>query len=445
MQLHPRITPLLVALLITSPLLAADAPRPNIVFIFADDLGYNDVSFNGRTEWQTPNLDRLAQQGTRFTRWYTASVVCAPSRFALLTGRYGIHTGSTGNGSPDLPADEVTIAEALRRLGYATALFGKWHQGRVPKDQTPLNPIDQGFDEFFGFVNAVHAWQKFPEKLLDGRDEIEVSGYCDTLFTHRAIDFIRRHRDKPFFLYLPYTAPHFEIAAPPDEVSRFAGKFAEADKNEPLNATYAAMITKMDEEIGRVMATLDELGLAENTIVIFTSDHGATFEVRAKGVADFHDSNAPFRGQKRTIWEGGIRVPGIVRWPGKVPAGTVSEYIVHMIDVMPTLLAAAGTAPEPAWQVDGVNLLEVWRGRQPPPRRTVFFEWREGGDMQLAAMRNEFKLIINGGNKPELYNLTADPGERRNIIAQHPKLAKQLQQELEEWLAGEKQVSLDSP
>jgi arylsulfatase A-like enzyme len=228
--------------------------------------GGGDVSFNGRKQWTTPNLDQLAKEGTCFKRFYTASVVCAPSRAALMTGRYGIHNGVTGNGSLDLPSEEVTIAEALKPHGYVTGLFGKWHHGAPrPGAKTFTHPMDQGFDEFFGFTDAKHAWQKFPKELVDGRELKSISGYSDTLFTNRAVDFIKRQKDKPFFLYLPYIAPHGLQEAPKADIEANLPNVPDR-----LCATYAAQITRMDKEIGRVMTAIKEAGIDENTLVIFS-------------------------------------------------------------------------------------------------------------------------------------------------------------------------------
>ena len=425
--------------LATSSAAPADRP-PNIVMLYADDLGWGDVGFNGRKEWRTPNLDRLARQGTTFKRWYTAGVVCAPSRAALLTGKYGIHNGVSGNGD-DLPREEVTLAEALKRHGYVTGLFGKWHHGRTrPNETTYVHPMDQGFDEFFGYTNARHAWEKYPNELWQGRELKPSDGYADTLFTNRAIDFMERHRDRPFFLYVPYVTTHFYVAAPQDEINR-QRQFAERDESVPLNRAYAAMVTQMDREIGRILKALKKLGLEEDTLVVFSSDHGATFETGNKGTSNFHDSNHPFRGQKRTLWEGGIRVPGIVRWPGKVPSRLISHDLVHMTDLLPTFLAAAGQQPDPAWKVDGRNLLPVWRGKERSPDRTLFWEWRAEGYNQIAAMRGDMKLVSTGALRPELFNVVEDPGERRNIAAEHPRLASSLRRELEAWLATETEAS----
>lgn len=417
------------------------ARRANVLLLLADDLGWGDVGFNGRTEWATPNLDRLAARGTTFKRFYTAAVVCAPSRAALMSGRYTIHNGVSRN-NDDLPAREVTLAEAFKTQGYDTALFGKWHHGQ-PRDgsKSYVHPMDQGFDEFFGFTDAKHAWEKYPEKLWHGRELRPVSGYSDDLFADQAIAFLKRHKEKPapFFLYVPFINAHFNIEAPDKEVALHKGKFAEEDPSKPVRATYAAMVTQLDKNVGRIMTALESLGLADDTLVVFASDHGATFESGNLGTSDFHDSNRPFRGQKRTLWEGGIRVPAIACWPGQIPAGKVSEEVAHMTDLFPTLLAATGARPEPAWHVDGIDQWPVWTGKAKPSERTLFWEWRVEGSNQLAAMRGPLKLVITGGGRPELFDLRTDPAERRNVIAEHPELARQLQAELKAWLATEVQ------
>jgi arylsulfatase A-like enzyme len=417
---------------------AAGADRsPNIVLIVADDLGWGDVGFNGRSEWATPNLDRLAAGGTILSRFYAASPVCAPSRAALLTGKATIHCG-VGRNEEDLPAGETTIAEALRAHGYATAMFGKWHHGRPRRPAgSYVHPLDQGFDEFFGFTDAIHAWEKFPTVVWDGRSRVPASGYADDRFADRAVEFVAGHRDRPFFLYLAFTAPHFTIEAPGDELARHRGRFPEADPARPLNAAYAAMITRLDRNVGRVLKAIDEAGLAGETLVVFTSDNGATFEAGNQGASLALDSNRPLRGQKRTLWEGGIRVPAVVRWPGRIPAGRVAREPAQMIDLMPTLLAAAGAAPDPAWRVDGLDLLAAWSGRSAPHVRTLFWEWRGEGSDQLAAMRGDLKLIINRRGTPELYDVAGDPAERRDVAAAHPDLVERLQEELEAWLATE--------
>ncbi|MCC7176391.1 MAG: sulfatase-like hydrolase/transferase [Bryobacterales bacterium] len=406
--------------------------RPNILFLYADDMGWGDASFNGRKEWPMPNLDRLAREGAVFDRWYTGSPLCAPSRACLLTGKYNIHNGVPNN-TADLPETEVTIAEALRPLGYRTALFGKWHRGRLA-DGGFTHPLDQGFDETFGYLDARHAWEHFPKTLWRGRESVPVSGYSADLVANEAVRFLRSPRREPFFLYVPFIEPHFLVEAPEEDVAKFRGKFAEKDSNEPVNARYAAMLHRLDAAIGRILRALDEAGLAKNTLVVFTSDNGATFESGNRGASNYHDSNRPFRGQKRSLEEGGIREPAVVRWPGRVPAGTRSEEIIHMTDVFPTLLAAAGGKPDPAWKVDGMDMLAVWTGKAKAPERTLFWDFPIEGWNMRAAMRGDFKLLQIGDNR-FLYNLKADPQERRTVGGEYPEIFKQLQKELESWLA----------
>ena len=410
--------------------------KPNFVLILADDLGWGDVSFNGRTEWTTPNLDRLAARGTILSRCYAAAPVCGPSRAAILTGKYTIHDGVRRN-DQDLPAEEVTIAEALRPRGYHNGLFGKWQRGKPRSGRTEsVHPLDQGFDEFFGFTDSYDALEKFPANLWRGRELVAVSGYIDDLITEAALDFLEQTKERPFFLELAFLAPHFAIDAPKDEIARHRGRLPEADPALPLNATYAAMITRMDRSIGRLIDVLDRLGLSENTLVVFTSDNGATFEFGNQGTSAALDSNRPLRGQKRTLWEGGIRVPGLVAWPGKIPSGKVSAENVHLTDLLATLVAASGGIVDPSWRIDGANLLPFLSGHGPAPRRTLFWEWQSEGGDQLAALAGDLKLIVTRGGKPELYDVAADPAERRDLAATYPQQVKQLQSELRDWLAS---------
>lgn len=419
---------------------------PNVLLIVADDLGWDDVGFDGRKTWSTPNLDSLCAQGTRFTRFYSGGAVCCPARACLLTGKYTIHDGVKGY-TDALPAKEVTIAAALKQLGYDTAMYGKWDSGQG------LGPLDRGFDEFTGFMNDREAWQHFPKTLHHNREEIPIVGYSADIFSDAAINYIERKRSRPFFMYLAYTEPHSIIEAPKDAVSTFQGRFPEKNKAEPWNATYPAMINRMDRGIGRVLDALRRTGQESNTLVIFSSDQGATFEPRNKGASYYHDSNYPFRGQKRTLLEGGIRVPGVVRWPNEVPAGTSSHAVVHFIDILPTVMAAAGGHPSPEWQVDGMNLLQVWRGRATPPPRTLFWEWAadkgnyapdyegvrmspdaEQGLVWYAAMRGDLKLLdVNGARS--LFNVESDPAERKNLAMGDPDAFASLQQQLNDWRA----------
>jgi arylsulfatase A len=417
---------------------SVSGPRPNIIVILADDLGWGDVGFNGRKDYITPNLDRLASQGLRFTRWHTGAVVCGPSRAVLLTGKYTIHCGVTAN-NQEIP-EQPTIASALKKAGYATGIFGKWHGGKPRPPQTrQVNPLDLGFDEYVGIFGARECWEKFPKQMMFGRELKPTDGYATEMFTDHAIDFIERNQNRPFFLYLAYTDPHFNIAAPEKDVDRYLGKFKEEDAKDPVYATYAAMVTRMDAEVGRVVSKLDDLKLADHTLIVFTSDNGATFEPGNKNASSFHDSNHPFRGSKRTLWEGGSRMPAFVRWPGHVPAEKTCEQPVHMADVFPTVLAAANAKSQTPPGLDGLDLLDVWLGKADVPKRTLFWEWRSEGTPMLAAMNGDYKLVISGANgRPELYDIPRDPAERRDISPTHGPIVKRLRAELDAWMKTEK-------
>jgi arylsulfatase A-like enzyme len=236
---------------------------------------------------------------------------------------------------------------------------------------------------------------------------------------------------------MAYVASHFAIAAPADELALHKGRLAEADRRLPLNAAYAAMVTRLDRNIGRLTATLERLGMTRQTLIFFTSDQGATFERGNQGTSAALDSNRPFRGQKRTLWEGGIRVPGLVSWPGTIPAGMSGDEVINLIDLLPTFVAAAGGQVDKAWQVDGVSLLQVWIGGASIPERTLFWEWRSEGTSQVAALRGRMKLVTSAGNKPELYDVGIDPAERRDISAQHPAVTATLRAAIDAWLKTE--------
>jgi arylsulfatase A-like enzyme len=418
--------------MVAAPFLAAAGRKPNIILLFADDLGYGDVSFNGRTEWKTPNLAKLAREGSVFSRWYTAYPLCVPSRSALLSGRYGVHTGSRSN-QKDLPASQTTIAEALRPLGYKSAQIGKWHASPFVLDKL-THPLDQGFDYSFGYLGGRDLWEHYPKKLYRGRVEEPNTRYSSDFVADEAIAWMRQNAQAPFFLYASFMAPHFKIEAPREAVERYVGNFPEKDPSRPLNATYAAMIDRMDAAIGRILTELERLGQANNTLVFFTSDNGATFEIGSEDTARFHDSNRPFRGQKRSLEEGGIRMPAVARWPGHIPAGVRNGAPMMHIDLLPTMLAAAG-APNPAKGVDGVNMLPVIRGKQAAPERTLFWEFQAENIKQFAAMKGDHKLLVIGDQK-FLYNVRTDPQERTTLAPTETDLVTRLSKDLDNWLSG---------
>lgn len=466
----------------------SEARPPNLVIILADDLGYADVGFNGRKLYHTPNLDKLAREGTIFRRFYSGGVICGPSRASLLTGKYTIHTGVSGNGR-DLPADETNLAEALKPLGYRSALIGKWDSGGLP--------VDRGFDEFIGYANDAEAWEHFPKYLWFGHEKRPVSGFSADLLAGYGADFVKRNKNNPFLLYLAFIEPHLKLEAPAADIARLHKTIPEYDPSRPYNATYAAMIERFDKAVGHFLDALKASGEADNTIVVLTSDHGATFESGNLGAAADLDSNRPFRGGKRSVFEGGARVPAVIRWPGHIPARRVSQDVLDQIDILPTFMAAAGGKPDPAWHVDGANELAAWEGKAKPAPRTLFWEYRNEGWYNMAAMSGDWKLVVENKSQftmlraikpippdkiteyeaalgdvlaegksfdtlspevkrnlaaatgtldgPKLFNVATDPGERRNYYFTRPEIAQKLRADLLAWLATETKGSKDAP
>ncbi len=400
--------------------------KPNIIFIMADDLGYADLGCYGQEKILTPNIDRLAAEGMRFTQCYAGSPVCAPSRNVLMTGQHVGHTTVRGNSGENAPPhdgeegripltpEDITVAEVLKQAGYATGITGKWGLGEP--GSTGL-PNDHGFDEWFGYLNQNHApdyftgylWRNKERQVIEANLDGARGAYSCDLFTDFCLDFIREHRDRPFFLYVPTTIPHRKFEVPSLEPY--------ADKPWPEEAKiFAAMVTRMDGHVGRTMALLKELHLDEKTIVFFTSDNGS-----AMGWEGLFNSCGPLRDKKGSVYEGGIRCPMIVRWPGRIPAGVVSDAIWYFADFLPTAAALAGaTAPD---RVDGVNVLPAILGKTPHlSDRSVYWEMhRRGGQFQQAARRGDWKAVRFGLDSPlELYNLAEDIGEKDNVAAQHP-------------------------
>lgn len=401
--------------------------RPNIIFIMADDLGYADLGCYGQKQIKTPNIDRLAAEGMRFTQCHAGAPICAPSRCVLMTGLHTGHATVRGNHGRNAPrhdgeanriplgAGEVTVATLLKRAGYATGITGKWGLGEP--GSTGL-PNDHGFDEWFGYLNQNHAADYYTDHLWRNKEretiEANLNGqrtvYSADLFAEFSLDFIRRNRENPFFLYLATTIPHKKLEVPE------LGEYADAPW--PGEAkVFAAMVTRLDAQVGRIMALLRELDLTRKTIVFFTSDNGA-----AKPWEGLFDSCGPLRDKKFSVYEGGIRCPMIVHWPGRVPAGAVSETPWYFADFLPTAAYLANTeAPAP---VDGINvsaaLLDETRGL---PERFLYWELPEGDAQPLrqAVRWRDWKAVRNGPDTElELYDLRGDPGEKSNVAAAHP-------------------------
>jgi arylsulfatase A-like enzyme len=413
---------------------APGAERPNIVFILADDLGYGDLGCYGQARIKTPNIDRLAAQGKRFAHCYAGSTVCAPSRCSLMTGLHTGHGRVRGNALVPLRPEDVTVAEVLKGAGYATGIVGKWGLG---EPGTLGVPNRQGFDEWFGYLNQHHAHNYYPEYLwknerkyrLEGNEEqgtsniaIKKAQYAPDLFTREALAFLDRHRSEPFFLYLAYTLPHAN-----NERGRAEGNGMEVPSDEPYSSepwpqvekNHAAMITRLDGDVGRVLRRLKDLGLEDDTIVFFSSDNGPHRE----GGADpaFFRSAGPLRGYKRALYDGGIRVPMIVRWPGRVEAGSVSGAVWAFWDVLPTLAELAG-APVPSG-IDGITQVPTMLGRgEQIPHEFLYWEFHEGGFKQ-AVRAGDWKAVRLGPGKPlELYDLKNDVGEARDVAGEHPEV-----------------------
>ncbi len=430
---------------------SAAAKKPNIIFIHADDLGYGDLSCYGQQKFQTPNLDRMAAEGVRFTQYYSGNTVCAPSRASLMTGYHSGRAYIRGNGDHPLRPEDVTVGEVLKQAGYKTAVIGKWGLGTAA---TTGRPDQQGFDESFGFLDHTHAHRQYTDHLWKNGEAVPVNlekDYANDLFAAAATDFIGRNRQQPFFLYLSFTVPHAELRLPEDAVKPFRGKFAETpftnakadavasfpparerrasigyrSQTEPY-AAFAGMVTRMDQHVGQVLARLMELGIDNDTIVFFTSDNGPHKEGGAN--PEFFDSNGPLRGIKRDMYEGGIRVPMIVRWPGKVKAGKSSEQIWAHWDFLPTAAAIAGMKP-PAG-IDGISMLSSLLGKKQRGHEFLYWEFHERGFEQAVRM-GDWKAVRHAPTDSiELYNLKADVGETNNVASRHPEVMKKMEAHL---------------
>ncbi len=425
----------------------ASASRPNVIFIMADDLGYGHLGCYGQTLIRTPHIDGLAKEGMRFTQCYAGAPVCAPSRSVLMTGLHAGHTPVRGNtgGIPLLPED-VTVAEVLKQAGYATGLFGKWGLG---EHGTTGVPYKQGFDEFFGYLHQIHAHFYYPEYLWhnDRKHVLEGNDGKSGRYTHdeivaRAMDFIRRHQRKPFFLYVPFAVPHYELLVPEDSLREYRGKFPETPyrgrgraagypsdygAQETPKAAIAAMISRMDRSVGRLMTLLKELGLDDNTIVFFTSDNGPSY---GPGEPKFFNAAGGLRGVKASLYEGGIRVPMIVRWPGRVRSGSVSDHPWYFADVMPTLAELAGAKP-PAG-IDGISVVPTLLGEAAAGRRQQsheFMYWEYDDDR--AVRMGRWKVIETARRSLRLYDLVSDPGEQRHVAADHRDVVQKARTYLE--------------
>lgn len=443
---------------------------PNIIYIYADDLGYGELGAYGQTKIKTPHLDRLAKEGMRFTQHYSGAPVCAPSRAMLMTGKHSGHVAIRGNfelggfkdeeerGQMPLPAEEITIAELLKRKGYATALIGKWGLGMA---DTHGSPSRQGFDYYYGVLDQKQAhnfypshlwendqWDTLPQPWLNVHKKLDPITASDVDFeyfkgtvyapqkmTEKALQFIERNQENPFFLYMPYTLPHVSLQVPDEYVARYKGLFDEqpyygakgyASTKYPLS-TYAGMITYLDDQVGLLLDKIKALGIDDSTIIFFSSDNGTTFN---GGVdAAFFNSVAGLRGLKMDLYEGGIRVPFIARWPTKIKAGSSSHHISAQYDMFATIAELSGQSVD---QTDGISLVPALLGKTKRQQKHPFlyFEYPEKGG-QLAIRMGKWKGVKTDVKKNptkqwELYNLDKDPYEQHDVALQNPAILQEL-------------------
>ncbi len=405
----------------------AAAERPNIILIMADDLGYGDIGCYGSKKIRTPNIDALAVGGLKFTDYHSNCPVCSPTRAALLTGRYQQRCGIEGviyakgpTRQTGMALKETTFAEVLKKQGYATGIFGKWHLGY----NVEFNPAGQGFDEFIGYVSGnvdYHShidgagfddWWKNSEKVSE-------EGYSTDLITKHGVDFIERHRDRPFCLYLPHEAPHYPYQGRMDPPERLpgGGKGRKASGEEIARA-YKEMVEVMDEGIGRIIETVRRLGLERKTFIFFCSDNGATK----------NGSNGVLSGYKGSLWEGGHRVPAIACWPGRIRAGTTTDQTILGMDLFATMMSITGSKPPADLKLDGVDLLPMLTEGAKLPERMLFWRYRK----EKAVRKGPWKLLVQG-KQSKLYNLDEDLGEKKNLAISKPQMVKALEDELAAW------------
>jgi arylsulfatase A len=423
---------LVVAVLLASgpPARAAEEPpaKPNIVFILCDDLAQGDLGCYGQKLIRTPRIDRMAAEGSRFTQFYTGTSVCAPARTSLMTGLHMGHSPIRANreiqpeGQMPLPEGTLTVAKLLKDAGYATACVGKWGMGMF---DTSGSPLKTGFDHFFGYNCQRHAHSYFPKYLYRDaeRIELDVKTYAQNLIAADALDWVRKQKDRPFFLYYAITLPHakYEI----DDL----GAYAATDWT-PQQKTYAAMVTRLDTDVGRLLDLLKELGLDGKTVVFLAGDNGSSFSPESE-IGRRFDQAQGLRGFKRGLYEGGLRQAGIVRWPGQVPAGRVSDEPWAFWDFLPTCAELAGAKVPEGVPVDGLSVLPFLRGGKAPAREYLYWELHEGKSIQ-ALRAGDWKIVRNVPGQPlELYDLKSDPGETKDLAPEKPDVTARLEKLME--------------
>lgn len=427
--------------------------KPNIIYILADDMGYGDLSCYGQEKFSTPNIDRLASEGIRFVNHYSGSTVCAPSRGTLMTGKHTGHSYSRGNkGVPGKKGDfpladaEITVAEVLKSAGYVTGMFGKWGLGYPGSEGAPEN---QGFDEFYGYLSQAlahnyypyHLWHNTEKIMLEGNVEYGQNQYAPELIHAEAMKFLEANKDTTFFMYYPSTIPHAELFVPEEYIEKYRGtllpekEYSGKDSGKgyktggygsqtECHAAFAAMINLLDNQVGEIMDKVNQLGIAENTIIIFSSDNGP----HAEGGADpsYFNSGGGLKGIKRDLYEGGVRVPMIVNWPGTIEAGRESDHISAFWDIVPTLAEITDVASPDS--IDGLSFLPELLGEEQQKHDHLYWEFYEQGGKQAVRKGNWKAVRLHvgrdyEGTPVELYNLEEDPSELNNVVAEYPEIA----------------------
>lgn len=437
-----------------------EQPKPNIIFILADDLGYGDLSCYGQKRFSTPNIDNLAESGLKFTQHYAGSTVCAPSRSSLMTGLHTGHTFIRGNkewkpeGQYPLKSEVITLAESLKDAGYVTGAFGKWGLGYPGSEGDPNN---QGFDQFFGYncqrmahnYYPYHLWHNNEKIILEGNQGNATGQYGPDVIHAEALKFLEQNKDKSFFMFYPSVIPHAELFAPEEYMAKYRGKFepeksykgvdeGENYRNGPYgsqpesHAAFAAMVNVLDDQVGEIVAKLKELGLYENTIIMFSSDNGPHLEGGAD--PDYFDSNGILKGYKRDVYEGGIRVPMIAVWQNKIKPGSVTDHISAFWDIFPTFAEIAGAkTPE---NIDGISILPTLLGADDQQKHEfLYWEFHELRGRRALRKGNwkliNYNLFVPSETTVELYNLADDPGEENNIASEYPDIVRELSEIME--------------
>ncbi len=437
---------LVCALALAGSVKASESERPNILLIMTDDQGYGDLASHGNPRIDTPVLDRLASQAVRFDRFFVCPC-CTPTRAALMTGRYPLRTGaaSVTRGLETVRSEEVTVAEVLKTAGYATGCFGKWHIG----EHYPSHPLGQGFDEFFGMPQG-HWDNYFDPKLEHNGEQIQTRGFITDVITDYALRFMDAHRNEPFFCYVPYNAPHTPMQIP----DRYFDKYTARGLDARTAATYG-LVENADENVGRLLAKLDDLQLAENTVVFFLSDNGAEGREGSR-------YNAGMRGMKGTVHEGGMRVPLFVRWPGRLPSDTVIEQIAMHVDLLPTIAELCGVTEPQTLPLDGMSLVPLLRGESRDWSERMIFARSAGWRRMVGycepvirelnpyagTVRTTRWRAVNEGNEGDawqLYDMLADPSQQQNVAGDHPDETAKLSEAYDQWFADVTEEPIERP